>query len=122
MTTFDQKKTYLGLDGRGRVTTMAGGPGVLADRRQEPPCGGTLVTVHSGDGDWKHWEMHPKGDEVLIVLEGSGRMIFERPDRNKSFDLAPGATLIVPARHMAPRSRTEAASDPVHDLRRGHGA
>jgi len=97
MTAFDLEKTYLGLDGKGRVTAMAGGPEFWRTVDKNPNAGGTLVTVSTGDGDWKHWEMHPRGDEVLIVLEGNGRMIFEQPDGEQTFDLAPGSTLIVPA-------------------------
>lgn len=97
MTTFDLENTYLGLDGKGRVTPMAGGPEFWRNIDKNPNAGGTLITVGTGEGDWKHWEMHPGGDEVLIVLEGEVRMIFERPDGEESFDLSPGATLIVPA-------------------------
>ena len=97
MTAFDLEKTYLGLDGKGRVTAMAGGPEFWRTVDKNPNAGGTLVTVSTGDGDWKHWEMHPRCDEVLIVLEGNGRMIFEQPDGEQTFDLAPGSTLIVPA-------------------------
>ncbi len=97
MTTFDLEKTYLGLDGSGRVTPMPGGPAFWQNIDKNPNAGGTLVTVGTAEGDWTHWEMHPRGDEVLIVLEGQVRMIFERPGGEESFDLSPGATLVVPA-------------------------
>jgi mannose-6-phosphate isomerase-like protein (cupin superfamily) len=41
--------------------------------------------------------MHPHGDEVLVVLEGSARMIFQRTSGEEIHDLSPGQTLIVPA-------------------------
>src|SRR6185369_13156868 len=83
--------------GNGRVTPMTVGAEFWRTIGKNPNAGGTLVTVAAGDGDWKHWEMHPCGDEVLIVLEGEVRMIFERADREDGFDLSAGATLIVPA-------------------------
>ncbi len=97
MTTFDLETTYLGLDGAGRVTPMPGGPAFWQNIDKNPDAGGTLVTVGTGEGDWTHWEMHPSGDEVLIVLEGQVRMIFEKPDGEEHFDLLPGATLVVPS-------------------------
>ncbi|HEX2590988.1 MAG TPA: cupin domain-containing protein [Rhizomicrobium sp.] len=104
MTTFDLESTYLGLDGAGRVTAMPGGDAFWRNVDKYPAAaGGTLVTVHTGEGDWTSWEMHPHGDEVLVVLEGHARMIFERPDGDEEHALAPGTTLIIPAGtwHMA---------------------
>jgi hypothetical protein len=31
---------------------------------------GRLVTVHSFDAPWDSWEMHPKGDELVVCLAG----------------------------------------------------
>ena len=58
---------------------------------------GTLVTLHGGEGAWPHWEMHPQGDEVLVLLEGTIRLIFEYPDGQlKAFEPQPGATIVAP--------------------------
>ena len=32
---------------------------------------GRLVMQFSFDSDWRTWEMHPKGDEVVVLLSGS---------------------------------------------------
>jgi mannose-6-phosphate isomerase-like protein (cupin superfamily) len=97
MTTFELEKTYLGLDGLGKVTVLPVGPDFWKTVGQNPTAGGTLVTVSAGDGDWNQWEMHPNGDEVLVLLEGQLTMVLERPDGKNTFDLSPGATFIVPA-------------------------
>jgi len=96
MSAFDLEKTYLGLDGAGRVTSLPVGPDFWATIASNPGATGTLVTVGTGEGDWPHWEMHPLGDEVLVLLEGSVRMIFERPGGDEACDMTPGSTLIVP--------------------------
>jgi mannose-6-phosphate isomerase-like protein (cupin superfamily) len=96
MPAFDLEKTYLGLDGAGRVTPLPVGPDFWATIASNPGAGGTLVTVGTGEGDWPHWEMHPRGDEVLVLLEGSVRMVFERAGGDEAFDLATGSTLVVP--------------------------
>jgi mannose-6-phosphate isomerase-like protein (cupin superfamily) len=97
MVRFDLETTFLGLDGRGGVASMPVGPDFWSKIADNPAAGGTLVTMLSGQGDWPHWEMHPKGDEVLVLVEGSLRVLFERGDAEEAHDLAPGATLIVPA-------------------------
>jgi len=97
MTRFDLETTYLGLDGKGRVTALPVGPDFWTTIGDNPDVGGTQVTMASGQGDWAHWEMHPKGDEVLVLVEGSLRILFERGDREEAHDLTPGATLVVPA-------------------------
>jgi hypothetical protein len=70
MTTWDLETTYLSLDGRGKVTAMPGGAAFWRTIDTNPNAGGTLVTLGEGEGDWAHWEMHPQGDEVLVLLEG----------------------------------------------------
>jgi mannose-6-phosphate isomerase-like protein (cupin superfamily) len=94
---FDLETTYLGLDGSGRVASLPVGPDFWRTVSDNPDAGGMLVTVGTGAGDWEHWEMHPAGDEVLVLLEGRLRMIFERPGGEEAHALTPGATLIVPA-------------------------
>jgi len=32
---------------------------------------GRLITSFAHDADWTVWEMHPEGDEVIVVLSGS---------------------------------------------------
>jgi mannose-6-phosphate isomerase-like protein (cupin superfamily) len=97
MARFDLESTYLALDGAGRVAQLAGGPAFWASVDEQPAAGGTLVIVSTGEGDWAHWEMHPKGDEVLVLLEGRARMLFEADGGEQVHDMAPGATLVVPA-------------------------
>jgi mannose-6-phosphate isomerase-like protein (cupin superfamily) len=34
---------------------------------------GRLITGMGTDGDWSVWEMHPEGDEVILITSGSCR-------------------------------------------------
>ena len=96
-TAFDLETTYLALDGGGAVTQMQGGEAFWRNVESGAAAGATLVTVNSGEGDWPHWEMHPVGEEVLVVLEGAARLLFEHPDgQTQARDLSPGATVVVP--------------------------
>lgn len=94
---YDLETTYLGLDGKGRVTPLPVGPDFWRTIETNPDAGGTLVTVGGGEGDWNHWEMHPVGDEVLVLLAGSLSIVFECEGDDLMTDMQPGATLIVPA-------------------------
>lgn len=37
--------------------------------------GHTLVSMYAFDNDWSTWEMHPKGDELVLLLSGSATLI-----------------------------------------------
>ncbi len=97
MTAFDLESTYLGLDGAGEVTTMAVGPDFWSTLETNPGMRTTMVSVFSGEGDWNHWEMHPQGGEVLVLLDGAMAMIFDGPDGETTHAMTTGATLVVPA-------------------------
>lgn len=97
MTAFDLEKTYLALDGAGEVKPLPVGPDFWATIAANPDVRANLVAVFGGEGDWDHWERHPKGDEVLVLLEGSMRMVFDRPEGAEVLFMAPGTTVVVPA-------------------------
>ena len=44
---------------------------------------GRMVSFFSFDGPWDSWEVHPNGDEVVMLIEGAAEMTLER---------APGVT------------------------------
>jgi mannose-6-phosphate isomerase-like protein (cupin superfamily) len=39
-----------------------------------------LVTTAEYSADWPNWEMHPNGDEIVCLLEGSATMVLAAPD------------------------------------------
>jgi mannose-6-phosphate isomerase-like protein (cupin superfamily) len=97
MASFDLETTYLSLDPDGHVASLPVGPDFWKTIGENKAIKGALVTVGKAEGDWTHWEMHPNGDEVLVLLEGATRIVFERsPGHEDTFDLKPGSTLVVP--------------------------
>jgi mannose-6-phosphate isomerase-like protein (cupin superfamily) len=96
MPAFDLETTYLGLDGAGGVTALPVGPDFWQTIAANPAAAGTLVTVNTGQGDWGHWEMHPAGDEVLVLLEGRLSLVFEGPDGDLVNEMRRGSTLVIP--------------------------
>ncbi len=96
MTTFDLERTYLSLDGRGGVATHSV-EGFWETVATNPAIKENLVGVYAGATDWPSWEMHPQGDEVLVLLEGELTMLFEREAGEEPHPMRAGATLVVPA-------------------------
>jgi mannose-6-phosphate isomerase-like protein (cupin superfamily) len=58
---------------------------------------GRLVMVETTPSDWRLWECHTKGDEVVIVLEGKALFIQEIDGEERGFEVGPGSTVINPA-------------------------
>jgi len=67
------------------------------DRRFDGFRGRHLVASHSFEADWPTWEMHPAGDEIVCLLAGEARMVFERSGGEEAIVLhTPGTYVIVP--------------------------
>lgn len=58
---------------------------------------GRLVAMWRFDADWDSWEMHPKGDEVVICIDGTMTLHQEHADgRSESVTLGAGDYAINP--------------------------
>ena len=58
---------------------------------------GRLVAMHTFSAPWDAWEMHPKGDEVVLCLSGEITLLQESQDgRTAQITLAPGEYAINP--------------------------
>ena len=56
-----------------------------------------LTAVHEFDEDWPTWEVHPAGDEVVVLLSGAATLVVESDDGEQSVTLTrPGSYVIVP--------------------------
>lgn len=101
------RQTYLHLDGAGGALPVP----LTATFWQELTTGdhrspavarvanedGWLVAAYSVTGDIDHWEMHPRGDEILIMLSGAIDVVLEQPESdNRTVALPAGAACLVP--------------------------
>ena len=58
---------------------------------------GRLVSKFSSDGDWANWEMHPSGDELVLLLSGRMTFIMEGTEGSVSrTELSAGEAILVP--------------------------
>lgn len=90
----DLSKTYVQFHDGGRAETIPVTedfwPSVMRGERALP---GRLVTVSRMDADWPHWEMHPEGEELVVLLSGSVTLVSERDDNERRQKLErPGDT------------------------------
>jgi len=59
--------------------------------------GHELIAIHDFTEDWNSWEMHPNGDELVVLMSGEVSFVFELEGTTKSIDLSQaGSCLIVP--------------------------
>src|SRR5215510_10065180 len=86
--TFDLLKNYFLLEPDGAAIGLPGGmdfwnqlmSGAASDpgiRRLVGSEHGRLLTVLTMNADWTNWEMHPAGDELLFMLEGSATFLLD---------------------------------------------
>jgi mannose-6-phosphate isomerase-like protein (cupin superfamily) len=68
-----------------------------------------LVITASYDKDWPTWEMHPNGDEIVMLLEGSTTLVLEIDGREKVVKLNEACAYVVVPRGTWHTSRTRAA-------------
>ena len=57
---------------------------------------GRLMGAFEQKADWPHWEMHPEGDEVLVLLSGRIVLILDTSGGEHRLELSPGDACVVP--------------------------
>ena len=92
---FDLEQAFLSLNSGGRVDVLAG-EHFGARLSKAPTDMAYLVGVYPVTADWPHWEMHPKGHEVLVFLEGRVEMTIEEDGERRTVEVGPGSTLVIP--------------------------
>ncbi|MDJ0926858.1 MAG: cupin domain-containing protein [Gammaproteobacteria bacterium] len=62
--------------------------------------GCTLVSCHEFSADWSEWEMHPAGDELVMLLSGDVTFVVRTSSGDETIPLtAPGDFAVVPKGH-----------------------
>lgn len=64
------------------------------ERHGDDGAEGRLVTMHSFDGAWDEWEMHPHGTEVVLCTGGELEFVQEVDGSEVVVRLSPGQFLI----------------------------
>jgi mannose-6-phosphate isomerase-like protein (cupin superfamily) len=94
---FSLDGTYIHLQPDERALAMEGGPAFwagIADRRDLDH--GRLMGSTAQSADWDHWERHPAGEEILLLLSGELELVLDTDQGEQQASLKPGQTFIVP--------------------------
>lgn len=60
-------------------------------------AGRSLISSFTFEGDWPTWEVHPAGDEFVVLISGEAEMVLAQPGGDESVMLSePGDFVIVP--------------------------
>ena len=105
--TIDPVENYLLLEADGGAVTLPGGvefwnqlmsgqPSNEGIQRLMKAEHGRLLSVIERDQDWANWEMHPAGDEILMVLKGEMTLVFEEAGGERTVKLSVGRIAVVP--------------------------
>ena len=57
---------------------------------------GRMVMAFSFDADWATWEMHPEGDEIVVLLSGAIELVPEEPTGERTLELRDSGACVVP--------------------------
>ncbi len=94
---FDLQSTYVCLEPGGGAASIP----VTADfwatiEERSELVEGRLVATFVCDADWSHWEMHPHGEELLVLMSGRLTMVLDEGGRESAVPLTAGQAVLVP--------------------------
>jgi len=94
---FSLDSTYIHLQPDESALAMEGGARFWAGIAQRRDLDhGRLMGCTGQNADWDHWERHPAGDEILILLSGEMVIVLETEAGEQRATIKPGETFIVP--------------------------
>lgn len=94
---FSLDGTYIHLRPDESALAMEGGAAFwagIADRRDLDH--GRLMGCSNQGADWDHWERHPAGEEILVLLSGEMELVLDTGGGEERAVLKPVQTFIVP--------------------------
>jgi mannose-6-phosphate isomerase-like protein (cupin superfamily) len=96
----DALSTYVVLGAGGRAQTVEGGADFWSalTRGERPEVEvGTLIAAFDAEGPLGAWEMHPQGEELVLLVAGRARFHLDHGREREAVELrAPGAFVLVP--------------------------
>src|SRR6185295_1665370 len=115
---FDLTSTYVFLEDGGRAPTievtetfwrdLMGGNPSSSDAALVAQGEGWLTAIYRMERDTTTWEMHPAGDELLVLLSGAIDIVLDEDGGQRVVELREGARLHRSARHVAQADRSHA--------------
>jgi mannose-6-phosphate isomerase-like protein (cupin superfamily) len=116
---FDLETNYVVLADGPDAKCIEVGPDFWQTIHERRDLAGRLVGVFRYDGDWKSWEVHPDGEEIVMLLSGAIDLVLEEPGGERTVELRDRGTVIVP-RGVWHTANVLAAGEALH-ITRGEG-
>ena len=93
---FDLETNYLVLaDGPG-AKRIEVGPDFWQTIHTRDDLAGRLVGIFRYEADWDSWEMHPDGDEIVVLLSGAVDLVLDAAGGERTVELRDRAAAVVP--------------------------
>ena len=98
MTAFDPVTTYVHLADGAATTLVPVGDDFWQTIHTRPELHeGRLLTAYNfPPGAWAHWERHPAGDEIVLLLSGALDLVFDEDGRRRVVELRGRAACVIP--------------------------
>lgn len=94
---FSLDSTYIHLRPDDGATTMEGGARFWAGIAERTDLDrGRLMGSSPQTTDWKHWERHPAGDEILFLISGELEIVLEALSGERRVSLKAGQGFVMP--------------------------
>jgi mannose-6-phosphate isomerase-like protein (cupin superfamily) len=116
---FDLETNYLVLADGPAAKRIEVGPDFWQTIDLRTDLAGRLVGIFRYGADWDSWEMHPDGDEIVILLSGAIDLVLEEMGGERIVELRDRAAVIVP-RGVWHTANAIAPSEALH-ITRGAG-
>jgi len=96
-TSFNPKTTYIHLTDGPEVRPIEVTPDFWEkiEGRLDLQEGRLITTFHQSE-NWTSWEMHPAGEEVVLLLSGAADLVLETPKGEQTVPLQAGQAFIIP--------------------------
>lgn len=94
----DFTENYAALETNGAVKTFEGGDKFwsLSGEDLDKIGENWLITEFYFEEDWKTWEMHPHGEEIVYLLSGALDLILEKDGKAQTIELRGKGSVIIP--------------------------
>lgn len=99
MESLNLDKHFVVLGPEKNATTVLNTPDLYAqlDEQFNDFKGHELIACHSFSENWPSWEVHPNGDEIVVLLSGSATFILEIDGKPRTVNLSrAGEYVVVP--------------------------
>ena len=99
MESHNLKDMFVVLSPDKQATRVVRDPGLYErlDREFNQFKGHELIALHEFQQDWPSWEIHPKGDEIVVLIAGTAIFVLEQENGTQQIELTqPGDYVVVP--------------------------